>query len=35
MKVYKYIAVINIITLSFFDIAYTEEEDKKIKFYLE
>ena len=31
MKVYKYIAVINIITLSFFDIAYTEEEDKKNK----
>ena len=31
MKVCKYIAVINIITLSFFDIAYTEEEDKKNK----
>ncbi len=29
MKVYRYIAIINILTLSFFDIAYTEEEDKK------
>ena len=35
MRVYRYIAVINIITLSFFDIVYTEEENKKIEFYLE
>ena len=31
MKIYKYIIVINIISLSLFDIAYTEE-DKKNKF---
>ena len=31
MKVYKYFVIVNIISLSFFDIAYTEEEDKKNK----